>query len=97
MRHIELTRVDVTGIQVSLFSGELAIAVAYWHTGSAARAVMQVAWSYLAILERETGWDVYDGQLGRSLDRSRDFDEVAGLYADSTAWLHGPPGDVTTS
>ena len=90
-RHIELTRVDDTGIQVSLFSGELAIAVAYWHTGSAARAVMQITWSYLAILERETGWDVYDGQLGRSLDRSRDFDEVTGLYADSTAWLHGPP------
>jgi hypothetical protein len=90
-RHIELTRVDDTGIQVSLFSGELAIAVAYWHTGSAARAVMQIAWSYLAILEGETGWDVYDGQLGRSLDRSSDFDEVTGLYADSTARLHGPP------
>jgi hypothetical protein len=32
-RYIELTRVDDTGIQVSLLAGELAVAVAYWHTG----------------------------------------------------------------
>ncbi len=52
------------GIQVSLFSGELAVAVAYWHAGPAARAVMRIAWSYLAILEQESGWEVYDGQPG---------------------------------
>jgi hypothetical protein len=87
-RYIELTRVDDAGIQVSLYSGELAVAVAYWHTGSAARAVMQVVWSHLAILEQESGWAIYDGQLGRSLDRAHDFDEVTGWYADLTARLH---------
>jgi hypothetical protein len=50
---------------------------------------MQIAWSYLAILEQETGWEIYDRQLGHSLDRSRDLDEVVGLYADSTARLSG--------
>ena len=49
-RHIELTRVDDAGIQVSLFPGEAAVTVAYWHTGPAARTVMQTVWSYLAIL-----------------------------------------------
>jgi hypothetical protein len=87
-RYIELTRVDDTGIQVSLFSGELAVTVAYWHTGPDARAVMQVAWSYLAILEQESGWEIYDGQLGGSLNRAHDFNEVTGWYADSTARLH---------
>jgi hypothetical protein len=87
-RYIELTRTDDTGIQMSLFSGELAVAVAYWHTGPAARAVMQIVWSYLAILEPETGWEVYDGQLGRSLDRAHDFSEVTSWYSDLTARLH---------
>jgi hypothetical protein len=87
-RYIELTRNDDAGIQMSLFSGELAISVAYWHTGLDARAVMQIVWSYLAILEQETGWEIYDNQLGRSLDRGRDLDEVTGWYAELTARLH---------
>ena len=87
-RYIELARVDDTGIQVSLFAGEAAVAVAYWHTGPVARAVMQIVWAYLAILEQETGWEIYDGQVGRSLNRGQDLDEVTGWYADLTARLH---------
>jgi hypothetical protein len=87
-RHIELTRVDDAGIQVSLFSNELALSVAYWHSGPSSRAVMRIVWSYLAILEEETGWEIYDGQLGRSLDRGHDLDEVAGWYAELSARLH---------
>lgn len=87
-RYIELTRADETGIQVSLFPGEAAVAVAYWHTGPAARVVMQIVWTYLVVLEQETGWEVYDGQLGRSLNRGQDLDEVTGWYADLTARLH---------
>jgi len=84
---IELTRPDDSGIQVSLFSDELAVTVPYWHTGPAARAVMRIVWSYLAILEQETGWEVYDRQLGRSLDRAHDLDEVSGGHADMSARL----------
>jgi hypothetical protein len=64
-RHcIDLDRPDDTGVQVSLFEHELAVTVPYWHTGRAARAVMELVWSYLAILEQETGWETYDPQLG---------------------------------
>lgn len=87
-QHVELTRADDSGIQVSLFPGEAAVAVAYWHTGPAARAVMQIVWAYLLILEQETEWEIYDGQLGRSLNRGQDLDEVTGWYADLTARLH---------
>lgn len=65
-----------------------AVAVAYWHIGPTARAVMQIAWSYLAIPEQETEWEIYDRQLGRSLDRAQDHDEVTSWYADLTVWLH---------
>ena len=87
-RYIELTRVDDSGIQLSLFSGQLAVSVAYWHTGSAAQAMMQIVRSYLAIMEQETGWEVYDRQLGRSLDRGHDLVEVTGWYAELSARLH---------
>lgn len=87
-RYIELTRVDDAGIQLSLFSGQLAVSVAYWHTGSAAQAMMQIVRSYLAIMEQETGWEVYDRQLGRSLDRGHDLVEVTGWYAELSARLH---------
>ncbi len=87
-RYIELTRADDAGIQVSLFPDEAAVAIAYWLTGPAARAVMQIVWTYLVILEQETGWEVYGEQLDRSLNRSQDLDEVTGWYADLTARLH---------
>ena len=85
--HIELTRRDDAGVQVSLFERELAVTVAYWHTGRAAQAVMELVWSYLAILEHETGWETYDPQLGRSLDRTRDLDAVSGGHADASTRL----------
>jgi hypothetical protein len=87
--YIELDRPDDSGVQVSLFEHELGITVPYWHTGQAARAVMELVWSYLAILEQESGWETYDPQLGRSLDRARDLEEVSGGYADMSARLPG--------
>jgi hypothetical protein len=86
---IELTRPDDTGVQVWLFEHELGVTIPYWHTGQAARAVMELVWSYLAILEQETGWETYDPQLGRSLDRARDLDAVSGGHADMSARLPG--------
>jgi hypothetical protein len=49
---------------------------------------MQIVWAYLAILEQETGWEVYYRQLGRNLDLACDLDEVAGWYASLSARLH---------
>jgi len=86
---IDLDRPDNTGVQVSLFEHELAVTVPYWHTGRAARAVMELVWTYLAILEQETGWETYDPQLGRGLDRARDLEVVSGSHADMSARLPG--------
>ena len=87
--YIELDRPDDSGVQVSLFEHELGVTVPYWHTGHAARAVMELVWSYLAILEQETGWETYDPQLGRSVDRARDLEVVSGRHADMSARLPG--------
>lgn len=87
--YIELDRQDDSGVQVSLFEHELGVTVPYWHTGHAARAVMRLVWSYLAILEQETGWETYDPQLGRSLDRALDLEVVSGSHGDMSARLPG--------
>jgi hypothetical protein len=89
---IDLDRPDGTGVQVSLFEHELAVTVPYWHTARAAWAVMGLVWSYLAILEQETGWETYDPQLGRGLDRARDLEGVSGSHADISARLPGLVG-----
>jgi len=89
---IDLDRPDDTGVQVSLFEHEVAVTVPYWHTGRAARAVMELVWSYLAILEQETAWETYDPQLGRGLDRARDLEVVSGSHADMSARLPGLVG-----
>jgi len=47
--HIELTRPDGAGVQVSLFERELAVTVVYWHTGQVARAMTPVLTTPLAI------------------------------------------------
>ncbi len=86
-QHIELTRPDNSGIQVSLFSDELAVKVPYWHTGQVAQMVMEIVWSYLAVLEQETGWETYDPQLGRTLDRAHDLNDVTGSHTDMSARL----------
>lgn len=77
---------------MSLFEHELAVTVPYWHTGRAAGAVMELVWSYLAILEQETGWETYDPQLGRGLDRAHDLEAVSGSHADISARLPGLVG-----
>jgi len=71
------------GIQITLFDDEYSIAVPYWHQGVKARDVFKRVWDYLNIMQAETGFPIYDGQFGRTLDLTKDFDQVVSFYADS--------------
>jgi hypothetical protein len=59
--HRELTH-DATGIQVSIFSGELALSVPYWYTGPDANRVVGVLRAVAAAVEQATGLTAYDPQ-----------------------------------
>jgi len=80
--HIELTRPDDAGVQVSLFERELAVTVAYWHTGRAARAVMDLVWSYLPI---SPFWN--RRRTGRSTIRS-----LAAAWTGLATWTRSAAG-----
>jgi hypothetical protein len=95
-RHIELNTPDGNPIQVTIHAGQAALTMAYWHTGDRARETIREALSYLAVIERETGWTTYDPQIGRRLDLRGDLNEVVSAYevgsrfAEELAREHSP-------
>ena len=59
--HRELSD-DVTGIQVSLFHGELSLSVPYWYSGSEAQALIALLREVVLAIQAETGLTAYDPQ-----------------------------------
>jgi hypothetical protein len=81
-RHLELNGPEAgNGIQITLFDNEAAVTIPFWHEGTAAGEVFKKVWIYLETLEREGGYVIYDSQLDRILDRSKDYDAVLSCYA----------------
>lgn len=60
-RSRELTD-DGTGIQVSIFNGELGLRVPYWYTGPDAQRVVGILRAAAAAVEEATGLTAYDPQ-----------------------------------
>jgi hypothetical protein len=81
-RHIELNgpRENTNGIQIILFDDEASVTVPYRHHGEKASETFNEIWDYLEIIQRETGYLIFDPQLDRMLDLSRDFNEVVSRY-----------------
>ena len=77
--HVELSTSE-NGIQFSIFPGEFAISVPYWHSGGAARSVMQEIWDYLHLMEREAGYRAFDPQIGEVLDLGKDYSKALAIY-----------------
>ena len=80
-RHIELNPPDGDNpVQVTVHADHASLTMPYWYTGERARETVREALSYLALIERETGWTTFDPQLERSVDLSADLDEVVSAY-----------------
>lgn len=90
-RHIELnTPEEGSGIQITVWEDSVSVSVALWHRGEAARQVLKELWSYLETITREGGMAVFDPQMNRVLDLSRDGEDVLREYgggAEATAGL----------
>lgn len=56
-----------SGIQLSLYAHEAAMTVPYWYGGEEAEAVMARVFRLATVVERETGLQGYDSQLGLPL------------------------------
>src|SRR5262249_16324390 len=80
-RHIELNTPEADNpIQVTIHADHASLTMAYWYTGDRARQTIREALSYLAAIERETGWATFDPQIGRRLDLRSDLSEVLSAY-----------------
>jgi hypothetical protein len=80
-RHIELNTPDGGNpIQVTIHADHASLTMPYWYTGERAKETIREALSYLAVIERETGWTTFDPQIGRRLDLRGDLNEVVSAY-----------------
>lgn len=80
-RHLELNGADDgNGIQITLYDDSAEVTVPYWHGGADAKKVFNEIWSYLKVIENETGFMTYDPQLEKILNLSTDLLEVVEIY-----------------
>jgi hypothetical protein len=68
------------GIQITLFDDEASVTVPYWHGGDKAADTFREIWSYLEIISREAGYQIYDPQLDRILEPSAGFGDSLSSY-----------------
>jgi hypothetical protein len=80
-RHIELNGPeDGSGVQITLTDDSVHVAVPYWHQPPSAATVLDEVWQYLAVLERDGGFVIYDPQLDRLLTLATDRPAVLACY-----------------
>jgi hypothetical protein len=74
-----------TGLQVLIFADAAYVHLPFWHTGEDARQAWEQAWTVLRVLQRETGWIIYDPQLDRLLDLDAHRADVEAEYGRGMA------------
>ena len=72
---------DDNGIQITLFDDEASVTVPYWHESDKATNTFREIWNYLEIINRETGFLIYDPQSDRLIDLSASFDGALRCYS----------------
>lgn len=82
-RNIEVnTPDDGPGIQIELNDDHFSLTVPYWHTGGKAGEVFTHIWQYLEIMQNETGFVVFDPQLGKVLNLSDGYEQAVNIYGN---------------
>jgi hypothetical protein len=80
-RHIELNGPeDGPGIQITIEDDTATVTIPYWHVEIAARLAFQKIWVYLRVLSDAGSFSVFDPQLGRALDLTKDWEVVLDWY-----------------
>lgn len=78
-RSLELNHL-INGIQIAFYKNSISFMLPYVHRGEEARAVFRKVWKYIAVIQDETGYVVYDPQLGEVLESAADFDKSVHIY-----------------
>ena len=85
-RHMELNGPNGgPGIQITLLDDGASLTVPYWHKDIKAKAVFARIWQYLEVIQKISGYQIYDPQLDRIIDLVLDLDEVTKCYVNVVA------------
>jgi|SRR5688572_22023455 len=80
-RYVELNGPEGgNGIQITLHDNSAAVTVPFWQEGKKAEGVFSEILTYLQIIRRETGYDVFDPQTDKKLDLSLGLEESLACY-----------------
>ncbi len=85
------------GIQIELYEDEICISAPYWHARRKARATFQEIWEYLQVIQRESGFVIYDSQLDKILDLSQGYQESLSMYLSTRQAVSGQMSGVLIS
>ena len=77
-----------SGIQITLSARTASITLPYWHGERVkAQAAIEELWRYCATLAQEAGYVVFDAQLDRIIDLTKDQPKVLETYLSGTGLL----------
>jgi len=90
VRRVELNDIAPggSGAQIALYDDGAVIAIPFWHQGEAARRHLERVWRYLDVVCDGGGYEVFDPQLERTIDRGR-FEAVLASYEGALQRLSG--------
>ena len=90
-RQVELEMPESgNGIQITLNDDEASVMLPFWHDGEKAGNAIRELWSYVEIICRETGYYIYDPQVGRSFETATGHNAVLANYTETSQRLVGP-------
>ncbi len=64
--HLQLLS-NEPGIQVYVSQNQIAVSVPYWHTDQEGEKIFTEFFKYLRIIREETGYSIYDAQIGAEM------------------------------
>ncbi|MFG1708513.1 hypothetical protein ACFLIM_35470 [Nonomuraea sp. M3C6] len=71
---------EASGISVNHWEGGWEMSVPYWTHGDDARRVVDLLYKLAAIVERESGFECFDPQLGRPLAEITDTAKIVEMF-----------------
>lgn len=90
-RHLELYAPETgDGVRIILRDDDASVTVPFWHADQRASEIFQQLCRYLEIICRETGYVVYDPQVGQAFDPGAGCEKALAQYREIVRQLREP-------
>ena len=86
----EFTDIE-TGIQIDIDPNQVSVSVPYWHNDAEAKQVFADVLRYLEIIQKETGYSIYDPQTEREIQLNGDVGQFLNTYSSTIELIAKTP------